>query len=359
MNNVKPDGAWDWTKRRFVPATARQIERYSLQLGDVLFNSTNSAEQVGKSALYKKHVESVVCFSNHFIRLRTDSEKLAPEYLVHFLGWLWGRRVFENMVNSWVNQATVRREDLLDLGIPLPPLTEQKRIAAILDKIDAARLKRQQTMQLVDDFLKSVFLDMFGDPVVNSKGWEMKSIKEMAVVTTGNTPPRGDVDNYGDFIEWIKSDNINTPSDFLTVAAESLSEAGYMIGRHVAAGSTLLTCIAGSFECIGNVAYVDRLVAFNQQINALTPKVGVNEVFLYSLAKYCKKIIQAASTGGMKGMVSKGKLESVRLICPPENLQRKFAEVFCGCQSLRKGMERSASEISEGLSSIKQRAFSG
>ncbi|MDT4806193.1 Type I restriction modification DNA specificity domain protein [compost metagenome] len=243
--------------------------------------------------------------------------------------------------------------------VPVPPLPEQKRIAAILDKADAIRRKRQQAIQLADDFLRAVFLDMFGDPVTNPKGWNIRPIKEMAKVTTGNTPPRDKPEYYGDFIEWIKSDNINTPSDFLTVATEYLSEAGCMVGRRVPAGSTLLTCIAGSFDCIGNSAYADREVSFNQQINALTPMPGVNGIFLYALCKYCKKAIQAASTGGMKGMVSKGKLEEVRFICPPESMQQKFAEAFHRYQGLRTGMENSQDGLSDEFSSISQKAFSG
>jgi len=253
----------------------------------------------------------------------------------------------------------VNRTHIAEWGIPLPPLPEQKRIAAILDKADAIRRKRQQAIQLADDFLRAVFLDMFGDPVTNPKGWNIRPIKEMAKVTTGNTPPRDKPEYYGDFIEWIKSDNINTPSDFLTVATEYLSEAGCMVGRRVPAGSTLLTCIAGSFDCIGNSAYADREVSFNQQINALTPVPGVNGIFLYALSKYCKKAIQAASTGGMKGMVSKGKLEEVRFICPPESMQQKFAEAFHRYQGLRKGMEHSQDGLSDEFSSISQKAFSG
>lgn len=63
--------------------------------------------------------------------------------------------------------------------VPVPPLPEQKRIAAILDKADAIRRKRQQAIQLADDFLRAVFLDMFGDPVTNPKGWEVKSVADL------------------------------------------------------------------------------------------------------------------------------------------------------------------------------------
>ena len=68
-------------------------------------------------------------------------------------------------------QPGVNSSKLKELEIPLPPLPEQKRIAAILDKAAAIRRKRQQAIQLADDFLRAVFLDMFGDPVTNPKGW--------------------------------------------------------------------------------------------------------------------------------------------------------------------------------------------
>ncbi|WP_243713675.1 restriction endonuclease subunit S, partial [Pseudomonas aeruginosa] len=69
----------------------------------------------------------------------------------------------------------------------LPPLPEQKRIAAILDKADAIRRKRQQAIQLADDFLRAVFLDMFGDPVTNPKGWDEYVLNEIADIRSGVT----------------------------------------------------------------------------------------------------------------------------------------------------------------------------
>lgn len=73
----------------------------------------------------------------------------------------------------------VSKKIVEEFEIPLPPLLEQKRIAAILGKADAIRRKRQQAIQLADDFLRAVFLDMFGDPVTNPKGWEVKSVADL------------------------------------------------------------------------------------------------------------------------------------------------------------------------------------
>ena len=358
MNNVKPDGTWDWSKKRIVPATENQLARYNIKPGDILFNATNSPEQAGKSALFSG-MDQEVTYSNHFLRLRVNKDKVLPEYLIRYFAYLWKLRVFENMVDAWVNQATVRREDLLALEIPLPPLKEQKRIAAIFDKADNLRRKRQQAIELADEFLRAVFLDMFGDPVSNPKGWEMKSLKQMANVITGNTPPRNNPENYGDHIEWIKSGNINTPSHFLTAAEEGLSVTGLQSGRKVPKDSILITCIAGSFDCIGNAAYADREVSFNQQINALIPKDGINNWFLYSLVLFSKKVIQAASTNAMKGMISKSKLEEITLICPTTKEQAKFEKVFKSYLSILNNNQAFHLSNTELFDSINQKSFKG
>lgn len=83
--------------------------------------------------------------------------------------------------------AIVNKSNFESLEIPLPPFEEQKRIAAILDKADAIRQKRQQAITLADQFLRSVFLDMFGDPVTNPKGWEEKTLKDIAAIRSGVT----------------------------------------------------------------------------------------------------------------------------------------------------------------------------
>jgi type I restriction enzyme S subunit len=178
-------------------------------------------------------------------------------------------------------------------------------------------------------------------------------------VTTGNTPSRMEAKYYGDHIEWIKSDNINTPSHFLTEATEYLSEDGAHVGRSVSKGATLVTCIAGSFECIGNAAYADRDVAFNQQINALTPLESTKSWFLYSLILFSKKHIQSASTNSMKGMVSKGKMEEIPMICPPISVQERYESIFLRYLDMNNKMNSSAQCSVNEFMSLTQRAFSG
>ncbi|MEM8779348.1 MAG: restriction endonuclease subunit S [Cyanobacteria bacterium P01_G01_bin.49] len=79
----------------------------------------------------------------------------------------------------------VNRDSLYGKKIPLPPLEEQKRIAAILDKADAIRRKRKEAIRLTEELLRSTFLDMFGDPVTNPKGWKVESLENISIVQSG------------------------------------------------------------------------------------------------------------------------------------------------------------------------------
>ena len=164
---------------------------------------------------------------------------------------------------------------------------------------------------------------MFGDPVTNPMGWEVKKLKETAEIITGNTPSRKEKDNYGTHIEWIKTDNI-TNLTYVTTASESLSEIGEKVGRTVEAGAILMACIAGSLRSIGRVALTDRKVAFNQQINAIVPK-QYNNLFLYVLFQNTQSYAQSTVNMALKGILSKGKLEELEYIVPPLELQNDFA----------------------------------
>ena len=295
------------------------------------------------------------CLGRGVAGLRSKSS-LSSRYLWH---WLSRIRPEISRKAKGATFKQVTREDIAELPLSLPPFPEQERLSLILD--NAAHIQRKRAIVLADmnQYLRSSFLYLFGDPVANTKGLPEKPIADVATVTTGNTPSREVAAYFGDHIEWIKSDNLNTPSHFLTKATEGLSEAGLRVGRSAPAGSTLITCIAGSPSCIGNAALADRPVSFNQQINALIPKPGIEPEFIYATTLFSKARIQAASTNGMKGMVSKGALEEVRFILPPPDQREKFVAIFRTVMALIEKLESAASEANMLYGSLAQRAFTG
>ena len=279
-------------------------------------------------------------------------------YLHHFLRLDRVRTEGQRRMTGSGGQRRVPANYLAEVEVPLPPLPEQRRIAAILDQADTLRTQRRAALAQLDSLTQSLFLDMFGDPVTNPKAWAVRPLSTLGKVVTGNTPSRDVPEFYGNAIEWIKSDNVNTPHYYLTEAREGLSEAGKAVGRVVPAGSILVTCIAGSPECIGNAAMADREVAFNQQINAFIPN-ELDPHFAYAQIVVGKKLIQSASTNGMKGMVSKSRLESIELITPPLPLQQTFATRIQAIEALKAQHRAALAEADALFAALQQRAFAG
>ena len=150
MNNIATDGRFNWSQVVRVPPNYTDMSKYWLQKCDVLFNNTNSAELVGKSAMFDAFSERLV-YSNHFTCLRPNMEILDADYLAKWLLNQWNGGLFNRICNRWVGQAAVPREKLLALEIPLPSLDEQKRIVARLnEQMAVAEKARKAAEELLD-----------------------------------------------------------------------------------------------------------------------------------------------------------------------------------------------------------------
>jgi len=345
-------GEINWGSVPFCSEPPIDEGRYLLKEGDILIARAGS---VGASIVVRNPPESI--FASYLIRFR-PKENLNPKYAGFFLrsNMFWAQL---GNKTAGTTLPGVNATNLSNVKTPLPPIETQRKIVAILEKADETKKLRTQADGLTSQLLQSVFLEMFGDPMKNPKGWEIKELKEIGFVKTGNTPPRKNPEYYGNCIEWIKSDNINTPYTYLTKSEEMLSEEGAKVGRTAHKNSVLVTCIAGSISCIGNVAIADRDVAFNQQINAIIPKEHINVFFLYYLILSSKIYIQNSSTQAMKGMISKSAFESLRFICPPCHLQDKFGKYAEEVEKLKNHQKQSQQEIDNLFNALMQKAFKG
>lgn len=323
-----------------------------IRKGDILLSaSSGSLTAIGKSAIYNG--DETITFGAFCKLIRTKD--IHPEYIIHYLHSKKFRRMLQSQING-SNIKNLKNEHLNNLEVYLPNIIEQTRIANLLNKTKQIIEKRQSQITALDELTQSVFLEMFGDPNGFGK-YPKAALSKFGKIITGNTPPRKEKENYGEFIEWIKSDNINTPYTYLTEAKEYLSEKGMQKGRTVPRNSILVTCIAGSRSCIGNVAVTDRPVAFNQQINAIIPEF--NPYYLYVHFLVGKRLIQNASTDGMKGLVSKGVLKDIKFILPPLKEQNKFGTIFLAIEAKKSMNEESLERMVDLYNSLLQKAFKG
>ena len=225
-----------------------------------------------------------------------------------------------------------------------------------LDSICELISCRRQQLVTLDNLIHSRFIEVFGDPVTNPMKWNKKRLSEECDIITGNTASRKIPEYYGNYVEWIKTDNINTPYATLTRAEEYLSESGLQVGRFVDAGAILMTCIAGSIGCIGNVAIADRKVAFNQQINGIVPKSN-NTWYLYVLFELTKKEIQSSINMALKGILSKGQLSDMEFIFPPIDMQNSFAEFVEQVENQKHDIRQALEKLEILKKSLMQKYF--
>jgi type I restriction enzyme S subunit len=333
------------------PSRARQV----VKLGDILVSTVRP--NLNAVALVSDDLGDNCICSTGFAVLRPLVDLVNQDFLFF---WVKTESFVEELSSKarGANYPAVSLKDVLNMKLPVPPLEEQQYIVEILQQADELRRLRQDSLAKAEKLASALFLEIFGDPITNLMGWEKKTLKSMGRVQTGNTPPRENKNYYGDYIEWIKTDNINTPSPFLTKAKEYLSEDGLRIGRVVEKDSLLVTCIAGSRSVIGNAAIADRRVAFNQQINSFSPNVG-NIIFYYFLFLNSKLYIQGFSTDNMKGMISKSTFEKIELIFPPANLQDDFARKAQYCECIRQECFESKSNLEKIQTQLSSQAFSG
>jgi type I restriction enzyme S subunit len=250
------------------------------------------------------------------------SGKLYMPYLYYFM---------ESYIEELRKQAIggvikyIKLENLTNAMIELPSIHKQKVIVEILGKVKIIVNKHMDEISMLDNLVKARFVEMFGEPRSNPFGFEKMILKDTCKIITGNTPSRAVDEYYGEFIEWIKTDNIVSGLLYPTKATEGLSEKGVKIGRTVDKDSILMACIAGSIASIGRVCITDRRVAFNQQINAIIPQ-KYNIHFLYVLLQISKDYLVEDINMALKGILSKSKLEEKEFVVPPKKLQEQFAD---------------------------------
>lgn len=282
-------------------------------------------------------------------------KKLDQQYLLHYLKSDIARTYINALATGSVRD-NLKFSVLQELPINLRPIDEQRKLASVLDYVDSVIGLRNEELSTLDTLVKSRFVELFGDPVSNPKDWNVEPLGKRCGIITGNTPPRSEPENYGKYIEWIKSDNINTPFTFITKAQECLSEAGFEKCRFVEAGSILMTCIAGSIDCIGNVAVTDRRVAFNQQINAIVPEQD-EVLYLYWLMQLSKPMIHRTINMALKGILSKGQLSEIVFPFPPITLQEQFVAFVEQTDKSKLAVQKSLEELEILKKSLMQQYF--
>ncbi len=162
MNNITYRGNIDLSSLKFIKLNEKELNKYKLQKGDILFNRTNSKELVGKTGLFD--LEDTYVFASYLIRFRVDNNKVIPKYIVYFMNSNFIKDYLQSLCRAIIGQANINLKELKSIKIPLPPLEKQQEIIAFLDTqfktlehIRKLKEKAEKTIKLILE--KEVFAD--------------------------------------------------------------------------------------------------------------------------------------------------------------------------------------------------------
>lgn len=322
-----------------------------LNRGDILVSSANSWNLVGKCC-WIPDLPWQATFGGFVSTLRADAAKVEPRFLYWWFSANRTQALLRSFGQKTTNISNLNMERCLNLQIPLPPLPEQIRIAAILDQADALRVKRREALAQLDSLTQAIFIDMFGDPASNPRGWATKTLKQLGKVTTGGTPPSAKEGMFDGQIPFV------TPGDLESDAPvkRSLTEAGAAEVGTVREGATLVCCIGAT---IGKTDFAKTRSAFNQQLNAVEWGAEISDSYGLAVLRFFKPTIIAWGASTTLPILKKSSFERIEIPVPPIELQNKFAVRIEAVAKLEVSHRESLAQLDSLFSSIQHRAFRG
>src|SRR5690554_3203876 len=306
--------------------------------------------------------------SGEWIIFRSD--KIYPPFLRHFLTSEIFHKQFMN-TTAGVGGSLVRARpaEVRNIPIPLPPLPEQQRIAAILDKADAIRRKRQQAIQLADDFLRAVFLDMFGDPVINPKGWDVKPLSagirsiSSGWSASGESRPCSDGEKGVLKISAVTS-GVFKPEENKFVPPDRIPDGKKLLfpkkGDLLFSRANTRELVAAS--CIVSADVEDAFLPDKLWLVEADQELILPEFlhFLLWQPRFKERLTsQATGTSGSMLNISKRKFEETYTIFPDIKVQKKFKDIYWAFQTTNGISTTLKAGVDKLFYSLNQKAFSG
>ena len=371
MSNIRPQGYFDvdYAPKYLPDAYAETYKNYLLEDGDLVIAMTDMAndpkilgvptivETGGKSMLLNQRVGKL--------------EIIAPELIhVPYLQYSLNRKSVKKYYTKFAGgglQLNVGKKQILSVKIPLPPLNQQKKIASILDAADGYRQKTKALMDKYDELTQSLFLDMFGDPVTNPKGWEIKPLSDfIKSLNTGVSVNSTDKEFKKGDIGILKTSCVYT-GIFRAEEAKVIREDEYERMKLNPTADSIIISRMNTSELVGKSSYIskdcnelylpDRLWQsvkgeLHHNVRWLSHAVSFQS-FMNEISK-----ISSGTSGSMKNISKKNYL-NLKMIYPTLELQNQFADRVKAVEAQKAQAQESLAKAEDLFNSLLQKAFKG
>lgn len=283
------------------------------------------------------------------------NENLNGKFLYYFLD-SYVEKLREQSIGGVIKY--IKLGNLTDAEIPLPNLATQQRIAAILDQSDAIIQNNRAIVQKYDALTQSLFLDMFGDPVKNEKGWEKIKLGDLSQISSGSTPSRLNDNYFSGNIPWVKTGEVNgkiildTEEKITKEALENSSCKLYPKG-------SLIIAMYGQGKTRGQIGFLGIDATTNQACAVIPPSEKINFNYLFQLLKLNYEDLRSLGRGGNQPNLNSGLIKSYEVINPPITLQNLFAERVAVIEAQKQQAQLELAKSEELFQSLLQKAFKG
>ena len=284
--------------------------------------------------------------STDILPIAVNSGTLSADFLAYYLSQ---PQVVAQAASraSGANLPRLAPAELLALRIPLPPLDEQRRIAAILGTSLHSIGCRVRACIWIDDFLDNVY-----NSTLRSGDISRRPIRSLGEVSTGKTPATSKADYFGGVIPFV------APGDLggLVSAKRTLTDLGAQESRLVRAGATMVCCIGAT---IGKVGIVAEQSAFNQQINAIEWGPDMDDLYGYFTMRAQSDVVAARGSSTTMPILAKSKFEELLIPVAPFEVQEEFARVASNVSRVRSNLIAAWEAERQLFASLQSRAFRG
>jgi type I restriction enzyme S subunit len=314
-----PNVRWfdiDLSDLKYMPFEDNETDKFAITTGDVLVCEGGEA---GRAAIWSGP-DSGVKFQKAIHRVRCGP-LLHNRFLVHRLMYDY----FSGRLDDYYTGATIKHltgQDLARYEIPLPPLDEQRRIAAILDQADALRRKRRDAITELVKLAKSSFNFLFGDPVSNPKGWPMLQLGDVGELERGVSKhrPRNEPALLGGKHPLIQTGDIANAGGVLKKFSATYSDLGLKQSRMWPRGTLCITIAAN----IGKTAILDFDACFPDSVVGFSPGTTMTSPYVQYWMESIQEQLEAAAPESAQKNINLAILRGLPIPVPPIELQHKF-----------------------------------
>ena len=271
------------------------------------------------------------CIGRGLAAIRADAARLDPTYLRFFLRYSEPRLANMGQGSTF---AAIGRAEIASLRIPLPLLHEQRRIVDLLSRAEGILRLRREAQAKAQAIIPALFLDLFGDPATNPKGWPVSPIADLCAVQTGSTPRREERSYYdGGRIPWVKTGEVC--GVHIGEAEEHITERAIReTNCKVFPVDTILVAMYGQGQTRGRAGLLKIPSATNQACAAILPSDKIVSLYLYELLKTQYERLRAMGRGGNQANLNLGMIKSFLVPCPPLDMQAVFVSQVAAMESI-------------------------